>query len=164
MTTPHHLTAWAKRHGVTQAALADLLAMMGVAESAPVKSGKSEAAVQTEIRLAASKLGGRLWRNNVGAGKLEDGSFVRWGLANDSKAMNTAIKSSDLIGILPTVVTPEMVGTTVGVFWSVEVKKEGWRFGGSPREVAQLRWIELVRSLGGVAYFSTGGLADGRIL
>ena len=37
-----------------------------------------EAEVQNQVRLLASKEGWRLWRNNVGAGELQNGSFVRW--------------------------------------------------------------------------------------
>ena len=51
------------------------------------------------------------------------------------------------------VITPEMVGTTVGVFTSFEVKRPGWKYTGTPREAAQESWLTLVRSLGGIARF-----------
>jgi hypothetical protein len=114
---------------------------------------KSEAAVQTDIRLEASRRGARLWRNNVGALPGPSGIPVRYGLANESKRMNEAIKSSDLIGITPVVITQEMVGRTLGVFTSYEVKQEGWKFTGSKREVAQAAWIRLVKAFGGYARF-----------
>ena len=116
----------------------------------------SETAALTECRLAASVAGCRLWRNSVGAGYLQDGSFVRWGLANESKQMNAAIKSSDLIGIRPLVIRQEHVGRLIGQFLSREVKRPGWRYVGNPHETAQKRWLDLVTVLGGDACFTTG--------
>ena len=152
-----NLHAWAIRWGIPHAALADLEAMMGVGFADPTeKPGASEAAVQTLVRLEATRKGCRLWRNNVGAGELADGSFLRWGLANDSKEMNKNIKSGDLIGIRPQRVEAQHVGQVWGVFVSREIKPGGWQFSGTPREVAQRRWIELVLALGGDASFATG--------
>lgn len=108
------------------------------------------------LRLAASRDGTRLWRNNNGASTLENGSYVRWGLANESAAMNARIKSSDLIGIRPLLVTTAMVGTTIGRFVSREMKAPGWRYAGTDRERAQKAWLDLINSLGGDAAFSTG--------
>ena len=117
----------------------------------------SESSAQAAVRLAASQSGARLWRNNIGAGKLENGSYIRWGLANDSSAVNARVKSGDLIGIRPVLITPEHVGRTLGVFVSREVKHPGWRFHpNDEREAAQQRWIDLVNSLGGDAAFTTG--------
>lgn len=117
----------------------------------------NESSAQAAVRLAASQTGVRLWRNNVGAGKLESGSYIRWGLANDSTAVNRRIKSGDLIGIRPVLITPAHVGQTLGVFVSREMKPPGWRYHpNDEHEQAQQRWINLVRSLGGDATFSTG--------
>ena len=116
---------------------------------------KSEAAVQQEIRLAASRHGVRLFRNNVGACKDDKGRMIRYGLANDSAQVNSQIKSSDLIGITPTVITQDHIGTTLGVFTSIECKRAGWRYTGSGREQAQMAWIQLIISLGGVGRFMT---------
>jgi hypothetical protein len=116
-----------------------------------------EAAVQARVRLVASQSGARLWRNNVGAGTLQNGSYIRWGLANDSTALNKVVKSGDLIGINPVLITPEHVGRTLGVFCSREIKREGWRYNpNNARERAQQAWIDLVVSLGGDAAFTTG--------
>lgn len=115
----------------------------------------SEQDVQAALRLAASKRGDVLWRNNSGVLRDERGVPVRFGLCNDSKAVNDIVKSSDLIGIKRVLVTPDMVGTVVGVFWAVECKREGWRYTGTPREIAQLRFIEIVREAGGDAAFAT---------
>lgn len=116
----------------------------------------AESDAQDAVRLAARRAGVVLWRNNVGAGKLDNGSFIRWGLANESKQMNERIKSGDLIGIEPLLITPAHAGLTIGRFVSAEVKAPGWRYRGTPREVAQRAWADLVLSLGGKAIFTTG--------
>lgn len=152
------LTQWAARHGVSQAALAELRVMMGV-DTDPAKctaKAGSEAAVQTAIRLEASRLGVRLWRNNVGACKDESGRIIRYGLCNDSAQLNKRIKSSDLIGVRPVVITPDMVGQRIGQFVAREVKRPGWKYAGTEREKAQLAFIELLLSLGADAAFASG--------
>lgn len=106
-----------------------------------------------KIRLRASQHGYRLWRNNVGAAKTTSGSFIRFGLANESAAINKIIKSSDLIGIKPILITPNLIGKTMGQFYCREVKRSGWEFTGTEREIAQLAWIDLINSLGGDADF-----------
>ncbi len=152
------LAEWAARHNIPPHMIAELrVALLGadMTPTVPAKPG-SEAAAQNEVRLAASREGARLWRNNVGVLKDDRGVPVRFGLCNESPAINAQIKSSDLIGIKPVVIMPEHVGQTFGRFWSVEVKHGGWKFTGTDREKAQLRWIETVQALGGLAYFSTG--------
>ena len=117
----------------------------------------AESDIQTRVRLAAAKQGATLWRNNNGAGQLQNGSYVRWGLANDSTAVNRRIKSADLIGIRPVLITQADVGRIVGVFCSREVKTSGWRYHeNNEHEQAQMRWLELVQRLGGDAAFTTG--------
>ena len=119
----------------------------------------NEAEIQNQVRLEASELGMRLWRNNVGAGKLENGSFIRWGLANDSKAVNEEIKSGDLIGIKPVLITQDMEGSEIGQFISRECKRSDWKFNpNNPRDLAQMKWVELILILGGDAKFTTGEL------
>ena len=152
------LTEWAKRHNIPPHMIAELrLLMLGgdVTPDAPAAAG-SEAAVQNAVRLEASRAGHRLWRNNLGAGKLENGSYVRWGLCNDSPAINAVMKSSDLIGIKRVLITQDMVGSHIGQFWSVEVKHAHWKYRGDSHEVAQLRWIEQIVALGGCGQFSVG--------
>lgn len=117
---------------------------------------ESEAAIQVRVRLEATRLGCRLFRNNVGAATLANGSFIRWGLANETQAMNKQIKSSDLIGIRPLVILPEHVGKTIGQFLAREIKPPGWVYTGRGREEAQQRFLMLVESLGGDACFATG--------
>lgn len=119
----------------------------------------TEADIQSQVRRAASDVGWRLWRNNVGAGKLENGKFIRWGLANDSKQVNESIKSADLIGIRPVLITPDMVGTVIGQFVSRECKRPGWKYNpNDAHQAAQMKWCELVLILGGDAAFTTGEL------
>jgi hypothetical protein len=118
----------------------------------------SESGVSHVLRIKASEQGAILWRNNVGAGKLENGRFIRWGLCNDTKQINERIKSADLIGIRPVKITPDMVGKTIGQFLSREVKKRGWAYQGTNHEAAQIRWCELINSFGGDASISTGDL------
>lgn len=115
-----------------------------------------ESTVSNDIRLEASQLGYRLWRNNVGALSTPSGQFIRFGLANDSAQLNKVIKSADLIGIKPILITPEHVGMTIGQFISREVKHAGWKYTGTERERAQLAWADLINSLGGDACFTTG--------
>lgn len=112
----------------------------------------AESSIQAAIRLAASQRGWRLFRNNVGVMTREDGVPVRFGLANDSKQMNQQYKSGDLCGIIPRVITQDMVGKVLGQFVSVEVKHPDWKPRvGDERYQAQCRWRDLINSLGGYA-------------
>ena len=121
-------------------------------------TSRSEAAVQAALRAKASEHGWRIFRNNVGVLPDERGVPVRFGLANDSPALNKICKSSDLIGIRPVVITPEMVGSIIGQFVAIECKSEDWHYAGSEREKAQLKFIEMITTMGGYAKFSTGDL------
>ena len=113
-----------------------------------------ESTVQKHIRLAAQADGVLLLRQNSGALMDKTGRLVRFGLANESKAMNENMKSGDLIGITPLVITQDMVGKTVGVFTSVECKEAGWVQPRTKRELAQERWATWVRIYGGFAGFA----------
>lgn len=113
----------------------------------------SESNVQANTRLECSRRGWYVFRNNVGAGYLQDGSFIRWGLANDSKELNTKVKSGDLIGLRRVVITQDMVGQAIAQFVSLECKREGWKYTGTEREEAQRKWIDMVNRNGGYARF-----------
>jgi len=79
----------------------------------------SETDVSASIALALAKVPGVVtFRNNVGAVKSDDGRFVRFGLCPGS---------SDRIGWVSVVVTPDMVGKRVAVFLGVEAKTPGGR-------------------------------------
>ena len=155
------LDQWARTWKISQAAIdalrAELLA--AAADGVPITEPTTpEAAVQQQVRLDASRAGARLWRNNVGACTTADGAFIRFGLCNESKRVNARIKSSDLIGIRPVLIGPEHTGQTLGQFYAREVKRGGWIYAGTPREVAQLAFINLVLALGGDAAFTTGAV------
>jgi hypothetical protein len=150
------LHQWAIKHGIPLAAVHELQQLMGVrdTDAAPPPMGAvSEAAIQAKCRLDASREGGRLWRNNVGALLDQRNRLIRYGLCNDSAQLNSVLKSADLIGIRPVLITPEHVGTTIGQFDSVECKASNWRYSDTREEQAQLAWAQLITSLGGRARF-----------
>ena len=152
-----NLNQWAIKWGVPFAAVEDLRSeMCAVNTDVEITTGESETAVQSRIRLEASRKGARLWRNNLGAVETVDGRFIRYGLVNDSKAMNEKLKSSDLIGIKPVVIIPEMVGWTIGQFVAREIKPERWQYSATKREKAQLKFLQLIMALGGDACFAVG--------
>jgi len=99
---------------------------------------KQEHVIQAEIQLAASDSGIPLFRNNVGAYKTQEGYYVRYGVGGAG--------GSDLIGIAPIVITPDMVGKTVGVFTAIEVKTKK----GKPTE-KQNKFIRSIKRLGAIA-------------
>lgn len=114
----------------------------------------SESAVASSVRLSAAQENVTLMRNNVGVAVSHDNRPVRYGLCNESKKQNQVLKSSDLIGITPVTITPEMVNRVLGVFTAVETKHSDWIYKGSEREVAQLNFINLVLQNGGFAGFA----------
>ena len=116
----------------------------------------TETEVLNDIRLSASGQGILLFRNNVGAAQDANGRHIRYGLANDSKAVSAAFKSSDLIGVRPVLITPEHVGMTIGQFVAIEVKRGGWAYKGNDREKAQLAFLHAIEAVGGYAKFATG--------
>lgn len=143
---------WAQRHSVSPAAVLELVQLLAYPPPASQRllKPRSEAFVQATVRLHAPKLRGYLWRNNVGVfSDPESGRPVRFGLANDSQPLNRKIKSPDLIGLMPYMVE----GKPRAIFTAVECKAEDWKWAGSEREKAQLRFINLVRMAGGIAGF-----------
>ena len=147
MTT---LLQWAHRHGVTPQAWHELQLLMGCqTDPTGPADGSAESAVQTRIRLEHTRRGGRLWRNNTGVAYDDRGVPVRFGLCNDSPQVSKICKSSDLIGITR---NPHC---GCGIFTAIECKHPGWRYKGNAHEKAQLTFIELVLSMGGIAKFAT---------
>lgn len=149
------LDQWAKLWNIPAAALSNLKSILGLNyDFKKPNLTESEAGIQSKIRLEAAQKGCYLWRNNVGAVYTVEGSFMRYGLANDSAKVNKCIKSADLIGVRPVKITTDLVGFTIGQFMSREIKKSNWRYSGNERELAQLQWAELILSLGGDACFA----------
>lgn len=89
----------------------------------------SEKRIMRDIQLAATKVGARLWRNNVGLFLTQYFSPIRCGLCTGS---------SDLIGIMPD-----------GRFLAVEVKTMK---GDASKK--QLAFIRSIRDLRGVAFIA----------
>jgi hypothetical protein len=97
----------------------------------------SEQQIQQEIRLTCSTGATRLFRNNTGTLKDANGRPVQFGLCKGS---------ADLIGWRTVTVTPEMVGTQVAVFTSIEVKTATGRL-----RPEQQQWLDAVQAAGGIA-------------
>ena len=149
---------WAVRWGISHQAVTEL--MLNVFGHIPVDAQptlkRSEAAVQQAVKIKASKQGKRLFRNNVGVLPREDGVPIRFGLANDTKAMNKKLKSSDLVGIAPVLITQAHVGQVIGQFTCLEVKKPGWTYNpNDDHQAAQQAWHELITRFGGDSRFIT---------
>jgi hypothetical protein len=151
------LKDWQARwgHHVPAQAIAELTAILSPVMPSPSPTARhSEAAGAAQIRLAAGRAGVPVWRNNQGGCTDQTGRLIRFGLGNESPALNARWKSSDLIGILPVVVQPSHVGKTLGVFLAVETKKPGWRLTpGDKRGQAQAAFLQSVRGFGGVGGF-----------
>lgn len=85
----------------------------------------SESAILKRVMMEASKLGLRVWRNNTGALRDQEGRLVRYGLC---------VGSSDLIGIYK------------GRFVAIEVKAPGKQ----PTE-EQVKFLAAIRKNQGIA-------------
>lgn len=97
----------------------------------------SEQRIQQEIRIACSTGDTRLFRNNTGTLRDQHGRPVTFGLCKGS---------ADLIGWRTVTVTPEMVGTQMAVFLSIEVKTATGRL-----RPEQQQWLDAVQAAGGIA-------------
>ena len=97
----------------------------------------SEQELQQRIRLELGRGPVRLWRNNTGCLKDQQGRPVRFGLCKGS---------SDLIGLRSITIGPEHLGQTLAVFAAVEVKAQAGRT--TPDQRA---FIDAVAAMGGLA-------------
>lgn len=98
----------------------------------------SETTILQRIRLVVSSIPGlRLFRQNVGMLKDERGRMVRFGLHPGS---------ADLIGWRTVKITPDMVGKSLAVFTSVEVKTQTGKV-----RPDQENWQKQVTDAGGLA-------------
>lgn len=93
-----------------------------------------ESSLLKRIQIAASRVGARLFRNNVG---FDAERRVHYGLCKGS---------SDLIGWTPLEIREEHVGTVIAVFTAVECKSRRGRL-----TEKQQRFLEAVRLAGGIA-------------
>jgi hypothetical protein len=123
----------------------------------------SETDIRKAIQLALSRGDTRLFRNNVGeawAGRAHrnaDGAVV---IPYASRVIyGLAPGSADLIGWRTITVTPDMVGSRLAVFASVEVKSGRGRYGHGQPE-----WCAAVQAAGGLAGFAKGPAEARRIL
>lgn len=152
---------WAIKHQLSHVALNELFTILGtIKENTPeaVNVSTPEAIVQNDVRVLASESGWLLWRNNRGALKDARGRMIRFGLGNDNKTMNKVLKTGDLVGPKPLLITQAHVGTTIGQFAMLECKPKGWKYSATEHEKAQLNAINLVNARGGYAKFTTGDL------
>lgn len=90
----------------------------------------SEGTLQAQIRIATGRVAhARLFRNNRGifwAGKVLHRTADSVTLAHPRQVECGLVNgAADLIGITKVVITPDMVGMTIGVFTSGEVKRPG---------------------------------------
>lgn len=97
----------------------------------------TETTLVRELLLHGSASGARLYRNNVGRLRTQDGRWVQYGLC---------VGSSDVVGWTPVVVTPEMVGRTLAVFTAFECK-----VGRNTTTTEQGAFLNVVRTSGGIA-------------
>jgi hypothetical protein len=106
----------------------------------------AEAHVLKNTLLEISSCGGLGFRNNRGMFLTLDGNRkVRAGLE--------AHGSSDIIGLYPMKITPDMVGQTVAVFMAIETKNEKWKRVSGAREEQQQQFISVVKGHGGIGGF-----------
>lgn len=103
----------------------------------------SESFLYNILRVTASKVKARLFRNNIGGYKTEDGRYIKYGLCHPG--------GSDLVGFTEVVITREMLGRTIAVFTAIEVKGAQGRV-----HEAQEKFIDAVQAAGGIAAIVTG--------
>lgn len=98
---------------------------------------RAETPLVRDLILHGGQLGARLFRNNVGRWRTDDGRWVAYGLC---------VGSSDVIGWTSVVVTPEMVGRTLAVFTAFECK-----VGRRVTTTEQGAFLSAVKAQGGIA-------------
>ncbi len=98
-----------------------------------------ESALLKRLLLRASRLGARLFRNQVGVYRLARPECRECQSRGRIISSGFCPGSSDLVGWLPLTVTPDMVGQRLAVFVAVEAKTASGRV--SPAQVAFLRAV-----------------------
>ena len=112
-----------------------------------------ESLIAKKIQIAISKIGARIFRNNVGTAWtgteiihmnkdviIKNARIIRFGLG---------VGSSDYIGWHSVKITDKMVGKTIAVFTACEVKT----LRGRPTK-EQLWFIDAVNQAGGIAFIA----------
>lgn len=97
-----------------------------------IKSCHTEADIMRQIQIAVCESGARLFRNNVGLARQQDGRIIRFGMG---------VGSADLVGFTPKIIN----GNKIAVFTAIEVKHKG-----KPTK-QQLSFLSMVRDFGGIA-------------
>lgn len=109
-----------------------------------------ESEIQNRVRLAASKIGARLFRNNIA--KAWVGEIIHQTKSEITlryyRRLHSGLfqGSSDCVGWYSVVVTPDMVGQRVALFCAVEVKTPTGRV-----KPEQQNFIDQVKKAGGIA-------------
>lgn len=115
-----------------------------------------------KVRLSASSLNARVFRNNSGGCVDSTGRMIKFGLGNDGTKASKVLKFGDYIGWTTITITKEMIGQKVAVFTNLEIKPDGHldktlqaagRLGS--REHYQWQTCEMVKACGGFAGFVT---------
>lgn len=106
--------------------------------------------VQDQIRLHVSQQHlATIFRGNVGQGWTGSKVIHEAGqvIIKNPRPFNTGLPKGfpDLFGIKPIIITPDMVGKTIGVFCAIEVKHKG------KITTAQQNFIEFMRRVGALA-------------
>ena len=96
--------------------------------------GAAESSIQNKVQLAASRLGHRLFRNNVGKVRDDKGRWHSFGWPKGSP---------DLTGWQRVTITEDMVGKTVAVALGVEIKTATGRV-----RPDQERFLEMMKEQG----------------
>ena len=112
-----------------------------------------ESSIQNEIQIALSTAGhynvrinsGQFWGGEVLS---HDGQLLL--LKHPTRINGAPAGTSDLIGCVTRIITPEMVGQTIAQFAACEIKRPGER-----PEKHQERYLALMRSRGAIAGYST---------
>lgn len=107
-----------------------------------------EQGIQASILKAISVYGARGFRINSGkfwGGKVLSHQGNKLLLENPTHIEGAAAGTSDLFAIKTVVVTPEMIGQTLGIFCCLEVKQPGE----NPRE-NQINFLKMMRQRGAI--------------
>ena len=103
----------------------------------------SEKLIEQKIMLSLSKKGCKVFKNSNGMAYTKDGTPFRHGFGDGS---------SDIIACVPTIITKDMVGKTIGIFTAIEVKKNRTGYKATDKQKAFINAISSCGGNAGVAY------------